>query len=194
MSMFSPKVDAEHAYTPDDGLLSERPADLPYAIFAGGCFWCIESEFRRLDGVKYTISGYTGGSEDTATYDQISTGKTKHAEATQIYFDPNEVSYEKLVRYFLTIAHDPTQLNGQGVDLGPQYRSALFYVDDAQKKIAEQVIDEITEQGYWKKPIVTEILPEQDFYAAEEYHQQYYEKYEEKTGRPHIRVLYKLQK
>lgn len=170
---------------------SEKPENLPVATLAGGCFWCLESEFRALEGVVYTVSGYTGGDLENPTYQDITTGKTGHAEATDIYFDPDIISYRELVDYFLRQAHDPTQLNRQGVDVGTQYRSAIFYHDEEQKKVAEESILAASEDKVWKDKIVTTLEPLTKFWPAEDYHQQYYEKYEEKNGRPHIRVLLK---
>lgn len=174
--------------------MKEKPENLPYATFGGGCFWCTESEFRTQAGVKYTLVGYTGGTLENPTYHDITTGRTGHAEAIQIFYDPKETSYEALLRYFMINAHDPTQLNRQGVDVGTQYRSAIFYKKDEEKAIAEKVIAEIEASKVYDKPIVTTLEPASDFYVAEDYHQQYYEKYEEMKGVPHIRVLYKLQK
>ena len=168
-----------------------QPDNLPIATLAGGCFWCLESEFRALEGVVYTVSGYSGGKTENPTYDDITTGKTGHAEVTDIYYDPDKITYRELLDYFLTKAHDPTQLNRQGVDKGTQYRSAIFYHDEEQKEIAEQAIAETNKAGVWKDPIVTTLEPLSKFWPAESYHQQYYEKYEEAHGRPHIRVLLK---
>lgn len=170
------------------------PENAPYASFGGGCFWCMESEFRRLDGVIFTRAGYEGGHLDNPTYEDISTGKTGHAEVTEVYYDPEKISYHELVDHYLRRAHDPTTLNRQGVDVGTQYRSAIFYHDDEQKKIADEVIAQVTADKAWKDPIVTTLEPHGKFWVAEEYHQQYYEKYEEKTGAPHIRALYKMKK
>jgi peptide-methionine (S)-S-oxide reductase len=170
---------------------TEKPDDLPIATFAGGCFWCLESEFRALDGVVFTISGYTGGHVDNPSYQDITTGKTGHAEATDIYYDSNIISYRELVDYFLRKAHDPTQLNHQGVDKGTQYRSAIFYHNEEQKKVAEQAIVSAEADHVWKGKIVTTLEPLATFWPAEDYHQQYYEKYEQANGRPHIRVLLK---
>lgn len=167
------------------------PDNLPIATLAGGCFWCLESEFRALKGVVFTISGYTGGDLENPTYNDITTGKTGHAEATDIYYDPKIITYRELVDYFLRKAHDPTQLNRQGVDKGTQYRSAIFYHDEEQKQIAEEAIKAAEAEKVWKDPIVTTLEPLAKFWPAEEYHQQYYEKYEQANGRPHIRVLMK---
>lgn len=174
-------------------MASEKPANLPKATLAGGCFWCLESEFRGLQGVVYTVVGYTGGHIDNPGYDEVTTGKTGHAEAVEIYFDPAKTSYRELVEHFLTRAHDPTQLNKQWVDEGPQYRSAIFTHDEEQKKIAEDLIAELTAAKRYKDPIVTTINPAATFWVAEEYHQQYYEKYEAENGQPHIRIWLKQQ-
>ena len=173
---------------------SEKPDNYPIATFAGGCFWCVESEFRALNGVVFTISGYSGGELENPTYKDITTGKSGHAEVTDIYFDPQIISYRDLVDFFLQKAHDPTQLNRQGVDVGTQYRSAIFFHNNEQKQIAQDAIKEATEAKIWKEPIVTKLEPLQKFWPAEEYHQQYYEKYETANGRPHVRVLYKNKK
>lgn len=170
------------------------PVGAPYASFAGGCFWCMESEFRRLEGVLFTRSGYEGGSLENPSYEDITTGKTGHAETVEIYYDPQIITYRELVDHFLRRAHDPTTLNRQGVDEGTQYRSAIFYHDDAQKKDAEAAIAAATADKAWKDPIVTKLEPHGKFWPGEEYHQQYYEKYEAKTGAPHIRAYYKMKK
>lgn len=170
---------------------TERPADKPVATFAGGCFWCIESEVKDFPGVIFTRVGYTGGANDNPSYNQITTGKTGHAEAVQIYYDPDITNYRALLEYFLTKAHDPTQLNRQWVDVGTQYRSAIFYHDEIQKAEAEAYIAKLTEQKRFKKPIVTEVVPAETFWDAEEYHQNYYEKYEEKYGVKHRRLFLK---
>jgi peptide-methionine (S)-S-oxide reductase len=143
------------------------------ATLAGGCFWCIEAVFDDLNGVLSVESGYSGGAAPNPTYQQVCTGATGHAEAAQIAFDPNVISYRDLLRVFFTV-HDPTTLNRQGNDVGTQYRSAIFYHDDAQKKIAEQVIQEITAEKIWSHPIVTEVTPFKAFYKAEDYHQEYF--------------------
>lgn len=168
-----------------------KPQNTPVATLAGGCFWCVESEFRALDGVLYTVSGYTGGEIDNPSYQDITTGKTGHAEAVDIYYDPEIITYRELVDFFLRKAHDPTQLNRQGVDKGTQYRSAIFYHDEEQKHIAEEAIKAAETDKVWKDDIVTTLEPLTTFWPAEEYHQQYYEKYEKANGRPHIRVLLK---
>jgi peptide-methionine (S)-S-oxide reductase len=187
---------ASTSYAMEKGadIMNEKPEkDYPAATFAGGCFWCLESEFRSLDGIVYTVPGYSGGHVENPTYEQVTTGKTGHAEAVQIWYDPAKTSYSDLVDYFLGKAHDPTQLNRQGVDVGTQYRSAIFYHDEEQKKIAEEEMAKFNREKYGGK-IVTELVPFEQFWPAEEYHQQYYEKYEEKTGQPHLRVLLKKKK
>lgn len=170
---------------------TDKPDNLPIATLAGGCFWCLESEFRALEGVVFTISGYSGGDLENPTYQDITTGKTGHAEVTDVYYDPELISYREILDYFLRKAHDPTQLNRQGVDRGTQYRSAIFYHDEDQKKIAKNAIQAAEEDKVWKNPIVTTLEPLSKFWPAEDYHQQYYEKYETANGRPHIRVLMK---
>ncbi len=174
-----------------DTIKLEKPDNYPIATFAGGCFWCLESEFRALKGVVYTISGYSGGELENPTYNDITTGKTGHAEVTDIYYDPDIITYRELTDYFLRKSHDPTQLNRQGVDVGTQYRSAIFYHDDEQKKVASLAIASAEADKVWNDPIVTTLEPLQKFWPAEDYHQQYYEKYEKANGRPHIRVLLK---
>ena len=172
-------------------LMSEQPEGYPVAVFAGGCFWCTESEYRAIDGVLYTRVGYMGGDLKDPSYEDVTTGNTGHAEVVEITYDPEKVSYGELVEFFLTKAHDPTQLNRQGVDKGTQYRSAIFPENAEEEKIARDTIAAVEARGVYKDPIVTAIEPIGKFWEAEGYHQQYYEKYEDKTGKPHIRVLMK---
>ena len=174
--------------------MKEQPQGYPVATLAGGCFWCLESEFRAINGILYTKVGYTGGDLESPSYQDITTGETGHAEAVEITFDPDQVSYEELLKFFLTKAHDPTQVNRQGVDVGPQYRSEIFYHDEEQKRIAQEAIKSVDAAKTHKKPVATKISPAQKFWEAEGYHQQYYEKYEEQNGAPHIRVLMKKAK
>ena len=143
------------------------------ATLAGGCFWCLEAVYEQLKGVEKVESGYSGGTVRNPTYRQVTTGTTGHAEVVQITFDPVVITFRELLEVFFTI-HDSTTLNRQGADVGTQYRSAIFYHDAEQKRIAEQVIQEITEAGIWDKPIVTEVAPFEVFYKAEDYHQEYY--------------------
>jgi peptide methionine sulfoxide reductase msrA/msrB len=141
------------------------------AIFAGGCFWGVEYYMHKLKGVKSVISGYTGGQKDHPTYKEVCSGKTGHYEAVEIVFDPSRTTYEAIARMFFEI-HDPTQLNHQGPDYGEQYRSAIFYRDDEQKKVAEKLINLLKEKGFH---VVTEVRKASVFWKAEEYHQEYYE-------------------
>ena len=175
-------------------LMNTKPEGYPSVTLAGGCFWCTESEYRALDGVLYTRVGYMGGDTENPGYRDITTGKTGHAEVVQVTYDPKKISYEALLEFFLTKAHDPTQLNRQGVDKGTQYRSAIFYADEEEKALAEKVIAKIEASKIWDKPIVTTLEPLGTFWDGEEYHQQYYEKYEATNGAPHIRVLLKKSK
>jgi methionine-S-sulfoxide reductase len=142
------------------------------AILAGGCFWGVEEIIRKLDGVIDVEAGYTGGNIDNPTYEQVHTGKTGHAEAVRIKFDPKRVSYEAILRYFFRL-HDPTTLNQQGNDRGTQYRSAIFYMSPIQQAIALKVKNEVDKSGKWKKPVVTEITAASTFHMAEDYHQNY---------------------
>jgi len=143
------------------------------ATFAAGCFWCVEAVFQQLKGISSVISGYTGGHTENPTYKDVLTGKTGHAEACQIEFDPEQITYDELLEVFFE-THDPTTLNRQGNDIGTQYRSAIFYHNEAQKEAAEQVKSKVDESGAWKNPVVTEIVPFTKFYLAEDYHQNYY--------------------
>ncbi|NIQ92846.1 MAG: peptide-methionine (S)-S-oxide reductase MsrA [Desulfuromonadales bacterium] len=145
------------------------------AIFAGGCFWCMEPPFEKLDGVKSVTSGYIGGHVDNPTYRQVAAGGTGHAEAVQIVYDPGKVSYENLLEV-LWMNIDPTDGGGQFVDRGSQYRSAIFYLDEEQKRLAEESKERLEKSGRFAEPIVTEIVPASTFYPAEDYHQDYYKK------------------
>jgi len=143
------------------------------ATLGGGCFWCTEAIFSELAGVSSVTSGYSGGSVPRPTYEQVCTGRTGHAEAVQITFDPAVLSYHDLLTVFMT-THDPTSLNRQGNDVGTQYRSVIFYHSPAQRETAEQVIGELETAGLWKRKIVTELVPFTEFYPAEEYHRDYF--------------------
>jgi peptide-methionine (S)-S-oxide reductase len=143
------------------------------ATLAGGCFWCLEAVYLRAKGVQKVVSGYTGGHVANPDYRSVTTGTTGHAEAVQITFDPDVVSFRDLLLIFFTI-HDPTTLNRQGHDVGTQYRSAIYYHDDAQKEEAEAVMAEISKAGIWSAPLVTELAPLETFYRAEDYHQNYF--------------------
>ncbi len=147
--------------------------NLQTATLAGGCFWCLEAVYDELKGVHSVESGYAGGQMDNPTYREVCNGNTGHAEVVQIRFDPNIISYRDLLNVFFTI-HDPTTLNRQGADIGTQYRSAIFYHNDEQKKIAEEVTKELNTQRIWDNPIVTELTKFDKFYKAEDYHQEYF--------------------
>ncbi len=156
--------------TNDRSIENASTQKLDTATLAGGCFWCTEASFEQIEGVQDVVSGYSGGKEETARYKVIGTGKTGHAECVQVYFDPEVISYEVLLKIFFT-AHDPTQLNRQGPDVGTQYRSAIFYHNEAQLETAKKVIAEI--QPDYDKDIVTEINPLESFFKAEYYHQDF---------------------
>ncbi|HEU5169608.1 MAG TPA: peptide-methionine (S)-S-oxide reductase MsrA [Gemmatimonadales bacterium] len=143
------------------------------ATLAGGCFWCLEAVFGRLRGVERVVSGYTGGTGNRPTYEEVCTGTTGHAEAVQLTFDPDEISYRELLELFFAF-HDPTTLNRQGPDLGTQYRSAIFTHDAAQEHTARELIAELERERVFPDPIVTEVVPLGEFHAAEAYHQGYY--------------------
>jgi len=142
------------------------------AVLAGGCFWGIEAVFDHVKGVKSSVSGYSGGTQATAQYDIVSTGTTGHAESVQIVYDPSQVSYGQLLQIFFSV-HDPTELNRQGPDDGTQYRTAIFYADEEQKRVAEAYIDQLNRAKVFKQRIVTQIVPLKAFYKAEDYHQDY---------------------
>jgi peptide-methionine (S)-S-oxide reductase len=143
------------------------------AVFAGGCFWGTQSVFERVKGVIKTTAGYSGGSAATATYDQVSTETTGHVESVEVVYDPSRISYGQLLRIFFSVAHDPTELNRQGPDVGPSYRSVIFYADDEQKRIATAYIAQLNAAKVFKKTIVTQVVPLKAFYRAEDYHQDY---------------------
>jgi len=142
-------------------------------VLGGGCFWCIEAVFQPVEGVLSVVSGYAGGSADTADYRTVCSGRTGHAEVVQIRFDPQRVSYGQILKLFFSIAHDPTQLNRQGNDRGTQYRSAIFYADDTEMRIARNYIRQLEEARVFTQPIVTTLEPLDVFYPAETYHQDY---------------------
>jgi len=176
-----------------------QPGDIPdapagkmeVATFAGGCFWCTEAYFERLKGVQRVISGYCGGKEKNPTYQQVSNGQTGHAESVQIYFDPEQISYLDLLKvHFAT--HDPTTLNRQGPDVGEQYRSVVFYHNAQQREQAAKYMEDLSKSGRFKSKIVTQLVPYKQFYAAEKYHQYYYElhpndTYVQNVARPKVK-------
>ena len=147
--------------------------NLQTATLAGGCFWCLEAVFDEVKGVQGVESGYAGGHVDNPSYRAVCNGDTGHAEVIQLHFDPNVVSYPDLLNVFFAI-HDPTTMNRQGADVGTQYRSAIFYHDDEQKKVAEELIQSLNAQKIWDRPIVTEVTKLDKFYMAEDYHQEYF--------------------
>ncbi len=155
------------------------------ATLAGGCFWCLEAIFNEVDGIEKVVSGYTGGSTVDPTYREVCSGATGHAEAVQLTFDPDRISFTEILRIFFSI-HDPTTLNRQGADVGTQYRSAIFYHNREQKSTAEDVIRELTAEKVFDDPIVTEVVPFDKFYAAEDYHLIYYEK---NSQQPYCRMV-----
>src|SRR5947207_5721997 len=143
------------------------------AVFAGGCFWGVEAVFRHVKGVKRAVSGYAGGMLVKPTYEQVGTGKTGHAESVEVTYDPAQVSYGQLLAVFFSVAHDPTQVDRQGPDYGPQYRSAIFYTNDEQKRVAEGYIAQLDKAKAFKAPIVTQVAKLPAFWPAEDYHQNY---------------------
>ena len=143
------------------------------AVLAGGCFWCVEAVYKNLEGVSSVKSGYAGGTADTADYETVSSGTTDHAESVEVVYDPSRISYGQILKVFFAIAHDPTQLDRQGPDTGRQYRSAIFYMDGEQQRVAQAYIDQLNKAHVFDQPIVTEVVPLEAFYQAETYHQDY---------------------
>jgi peptide-methionine (S)-S-oxide reductase len=143
------------------------------AVLAGGCFWGVDAVFKHVRGVTSVVSGYAGGTAATAHYEVVSTSTTGHAESVKITYDPSRVSYAQLLRIFFSVAHDPTELNRQGPDTGPQYRSAIFYTTEAQKKTAQAYVEQLDRSKVFGGPIVTQVVPLQGFYPAEEHHQNF---------------------
>src|SRR6266702_335321 len=159
---------------PDPAIDMDRPATgSQTAVLAGGCFWCTEAVFEQLIGVDKVISGFSGGEASNARYDAVSEGRTNHAESIEITFDPAKISYGQLLKVFFAVAHDPTQKNRQGPDFGKQYRSAIFFKDAGQKRVAEAYIKQLDEAKVFKHPIATEVVPLKGFNPAEPYHQDY---------------------
>jgi peptide-methionine (S)-S-oxide reductase len=151
----------------------DAPVATQTAVFAGGCFWGVQGVFQHTQGVLNAVSGYAGGQKDTASYEMVGSGRTGHAESVQVTFDPQRISYGKLLQIYFSVAHDPTQLNRQGPDAGTQYRSAIFYADAAQKQVAERYIAQLDAAHVFPAKIVTQVAPLNGFYAAEGYHQDY---------------------
>ena len=155
-----------------DNALASKPGK-ETAVFAGGCFWGIQAVYQHVKGVKSAVSGYAGGSVASPTYEDVSSGTTGHAESVRVVFDPSKVSYGQLLQVFFAVAHDPTQLNRQGPDIGTQYRSEIFYTNAAQKRIATAYIDQLTNAKTFTRPIVTRASASRSFTVAEDYHQNY---------------------
>jgi peptide-methionine (S)-S-oxide reductase len=143
------------------------------AVLAGGCFWGVEAVFDHLKGVKDVVSGFAGGDASTAHYEIVSTGRTGHAESVKITYDPSQITYGQLLKIYFSVVHDPTQLNRQGPDTGTQYRSAIFYMNDDQKRVAEAYIKQLDDAKIFSRSIVTQVVPYKGFYAAEDYHQHF---------------------
>jgi peptide-methionine (S)-S-oxide reductase len=143
------------------------------AVLAGGCFWGVQGVFQHVAGVTHAVSGYTGGKEDTAHYEMVGTGQTGHAESVQITFDPSKISYGKILQIYFSVAHDPTELNYQGPDMGPQYRSAIFPMNDEQARVAKAYVDQLNQAHAFSDTVVTTIEPGRVFYPAEDYHQDF---------------------
>lgn len=169
-----------------DPALDQKPATgLQKAVLGGGCFWCTEVVYQHVEGVTKVVSGYSGGSKQTANYRAVSGGDTGHAEVIEVTYDPKKVTYGELLRVFFEVAHDPTQLNRQGPDVGPHYRSVIFYANEEQKQIAEAYIRQLTGAQAFKKKIVTEVSQLKAFYPAEGYHQDYVN---QNPFNPYVRV------
>ena len=162
-----------------------KEKNIELATFAGGCFWCTEAVFQRVEGVEKVVSGFTGGNIKNPPYREVMTGRTGHAEAIEIHFDPRRISYEELLKIFFT-THDPTTLNRQQNDVGTMYRSAVFYHSEEQKNTAEQVVKELEEEKVFSDPIVTEITKAGEFYVAEEEHHDYYNNH---RNQPYCQVI-----
>ncbi len=183
---------AAQGQVPDFAAGSDVPAAAgeQVAVFAGGCFWGVDAIFKHVRGVSRVVSGYAGGGAATAQYQIVSTGATGHAESVQVTYDPAQISYSRLLQIFFSVAHDPTELNRQGPDEGTQYRSAIFYANEAQKKVALSYVDQLSQAKVFSRPIVTQVVPLHDFYPAEEYHQNFLARH---PHHPYI-LLYDLPK
>src|SRR3954451_14428914 len=174
LALAAPTRAAEDAVVIPAPVMDAAPASgTQTAVIAGGCFWGVQGVFQHTAGVVNAVSGYAGGTKATADYDTVSSGRTGHAESVEIKYDPNKISYGKILQIYFSVVHDPTQLNRQGPDTGPQYRSAIFTTSDEQKKVAEAYVAQLNAAKVYKKPIVTKVGPLEAFYAAEAYHQDY---------------------
>jgi peptide-methionine (S)-S-oxide reductase len=170
----TPAISAEAAVVIPPPAMDEKPAaGTEKAVFAGGCFWGVQGVFQHVKGVTSAVSGYAGGDKDTAVYETVGTGRTGHAEAVEITYEPSKVTYGQLLQVYFSVAHNPTQLNYQGPDRGPQYRSTIFAESDAQKKIAESYIAQLDKAKVFPEPIVTTLESGKPFYPAEDYHQDF---------------------
>ncbi len=190
----STPVNSQMAVSP---MRSADTKDKQTAVFAGGCFWGVEAVFEHVKGVVTVTSGYSGGTAATANYEMVGTGKTGHAEAVKIIYDPSQVSYKQLLKIFFSAAHDPTELNRQGPDVGTHYRSAIFYSNEEQKRLAQDHIDELTRAKAFARPIVTQVAPLDACYQAERYHQDYMERHPDEPyivihDKPKLETLRKL--
>ena len=181
MSNIDPARFPQPTYDPRPASAAERRS-----VLAGGCFWCVEAVYRQLDGVHDVVNGYAGGGAAEADYHTVSTGRTGHAEAVEVRYDPSRVSYGELLRVFFSIAHDPTTKDRQGNDVGPQYRSVIFYADDLEREVASRYIAELEAAGIFDRPIVTAVTKLDRFYPAEDYHQDYAAKH---PDQPYIQFV-----
>ncbi len=172
--------------------MNQEPDRQKVAILGGGCFWCLEAAFDALEGVEKVESGYAGGTVPNPTYEEVCTGETGHAEVVQITYDPSIITYRDLLEVYFTI-HDPTTLNRQGADVGTQYRSVIFYHSPEQERVAQEMITELEKADVWEDPIVTQVEPLEAFYAAEDYHRDYYQRHK---GMPycHLTITPKMAK
>lgn len=177
----SPERFPDPTFDPRDASSGDRRS-----VLAGGCFWCVEAVYRQLEGVREVTNGYAGGAASQADYQTVSTGRTAHAEAVEIRYDPARVSYGQLLRIFFSIAHDPTTKDRQGADVGPQYRSVIFHADDAEREVAERYIAQLEAAHVFDAPIVTELTRLDRFYPAEDYHQDYAAKH---PTQPYIELV-----
>ena len=171
---------------PDPAEDLRREGSSATLVLGGGCFWCTEAVYRLLDGVTSVRPGYAGGSADTADYQTVCSGTTGHAEVIEVRYDPSRISYGQILKVFFSVAHDPTQLNRQGADMGTQYRSAVFYADEEERRVAEAYIRQLNEAKVFDAPIATTLEPLEAFFPAEEYHHDYAER---NPGQPYIRMV-----
>lgn len=182
---------------PDPETDIDPAKDSGVAVLAGGCFWCVEAVYLELEGVNAVVSGYAGGSPETADYHSVCSGRTGHAEAVEIRYDPQKISFGMLLKIFFSVAHDPTQVDRQGADVGPQYRSAIFYADEEQKRVAEAYIAQIDDAGVLDDAVATTLEPLEKFFEGEDYHQNYaarnpMQPYIAFSAAPKVQKLYKL--